>query len=81
MQEDKKEDNITKHPKLIVSMASYPKRFNYCKRTLDSILHQTIIELVDTIYINIDDNLSSEDVAKYESLKKYSPIAALKGRS
>ena len=73
MQENKKENNVIRHPKLIVSMASYPKRFEYCKRTLDSILHQTIIELVDTVYINIDDNLSSEDVAKYESLKKYSP--------
>ena len=62
-----------KEPRLIVSMASYPKRFNYCKRTLDSILHQTIIDLAEFIYINIDDNLSQEDIARYESLKKYSP--------
>lgn len=68
-----KNTNIPKQPRLIVSIASYPKRFDYCKRTLDSILHQTIIEMVDAIYINIDDNLSENDIGKYESLKKYSP--------
>ena len=65
-------NNERKEPKLIVSLASYPKRFEYCKRTLDSILHQTIIDMAEYIYINIDDNISDEDKAKYESLKKYS---------
>lgn len=64
-------ENNIKQPGLVISLASYPKRFEYCKRTLDSILHQTIIEMADAIYINIDDNLSKEDVEKYESLTKY----------
>lgn len=61
------------HPKIVVSLASYPRRLDYCKRTLDSILHQTAIELVHRIYINIDDNISEEDVEKYKSLEGYSP--------
>ena len=73
---EKTENEI--HPRLIVSMASYPKRFDYCKRTLDSILHQTIIDMVDVIYINIDDNISEDDVKKYESLKKYSRKIAIR---
>ena len=64
---------VPKSPALAISIASYPKRFDYCKRTLDSILHQTAIELADAIYINIDDNLTEEDYLKYESLRKYSP--------
>lgn len=66
--------------RLVVSLASYPKRFDYCRRTLDSILHQTAIEWADRVVVNVDDTISDADLSRYESLKAFSQKLEVKVR-
>ena len=43
--------------KFIISLTTYPARFEYLKKAFSSILEQTLIAGVDSIVINLDDNL------------------------
>ena len=56
--------------KLIASLTTYPKRFEYLVRAIHGIVSQTYYDRVDRFYINIDDNLSEEDYRRYNSLKR-----------
>lgn len=52
-------------PQVIVSLTTIPQKFDYLKKNIASILSQTAIEVVSKIYINLDDDISDEDFAKY----------------
>ena len=64
--------------KLILSLTTYPKRFDYLQTSIKSILNQTIYDKADLFYINIDDNLTEEDYKKYDGLKALDPKIRIK---
>lgn len=55
---------------LIISLTTYPKRYDYLLKCLDSIFSQSFFDKVSKFYINIDDNLTEEDYQRYNELKK-----------
>lgn len=54
---------------MIVSLTTYPKRMDYFKKSIQSILNQTIFDKVDHFYINIDDNLTQDEYNQYDEFK------------
>lgn len=63
---------------IIASLTTYPKRFDRLLKTLPYILNQSLY--FEQLCIVIDDDLSIEDVKKYEDLKKLdNRIQILKG--
>ena len=64
--------------KLIVSLTTYPARYFYLKKTFSSILGQTMISDVDSIVINIDDNLQKSQIALYDEFKALDPRVVVK---
>ena len=66
--------------KLIISLTTYPARFEYLKRAFLGILEQTLIASVDSIVINLDDNLQPEQIDAYNEFKVLDPRIEVKVR-
>ncbi len=56
--------------KIIVSLTTYPKRFDCLVKSIHGIVSQTYYDKVDIFYINVDDNLTEDDYSRYETLKR-----------
>jgi Glycosyltransferases, probably involved in cell wall biogenesis len=64
--------------KLIASLTTIPRRFEFLKTAIKSVVSQTAYDKVDLFYINVDDNLTEDDYARYESLKEMDPKIRVK---
>lgn len=64
--------------KVIASLTTYPKRFDFLKSAIDSILTQTAYSIVDEFYINVDDNLTDQEYCMYNSLLGVDPKIRIK---
>jgi hypothetical protein len=52
-------------PDLIISMTTIPSRLEQLKYVIESIVNQTIFDKVKYFYINLQDNMSEEQIQKY----------------
>lgn len=62
----------TETPDLIISLTTIPGRIDYFRKSIHSILNQTIYDKVKYFYINLDDNLTDDEYALYDEFRSLS---------
>ena len=62
----------------IISIATIPKRLDYFKKSFQSIIHQTAIDKISEIIVNVDDNITNDELKQYDFLNEFLKVKVIK---